>query len=55
MTVRIDQNRLALLMGHASKQMVYEVYGKKIEDLERADRKFRNVSVAILFIRAGGK
>lgn len=33
--IRIDQNRLVSLMGHASKQMVYEVYGKYVEGLEK--------------------
>jgi integrase len=33
--IRVDQNRLVSLMGHASKQMVYEVYGKYVEGLEK--------------------
>ena len=34
LTIRIDQNRLVDLMGHASKQMIYEVYGKYVKGLE---------------------
>jgi integrase len=34
LTLRIDPNRLVSLMGHASKQMVYEVYGNYVEGLE---------------------
>ena len=35
LAIRTDQNRLVSLMGHASKQMVYEVYGKYTEGLEK--------------------
>jgi len=35
LAIRIDQNRLVNLMGHASKQMIYEVYGRYVEGLER--------------------
>lgn len=35
LAIRVDQNRLVSLMGHASKQMVYEVYGKYVEGLEK--------------------
>jgi integrase len=35
LTIRVDQNRLVDLMGHASKQMIYEVYGKYTEGLEQ--------------------
>ncbi len=34
LTIRIDQNRLVDLMGHSSKQMIYEVYGKYAKGLE---------------------
>lgn len=34
LTLRIDPNRLVRLMGHGSKQMIYEVYGDYIEGLE---------------------
>ena len=34
LSIGIDMNRLVKLMGHASKQMVYEVYGDYIEGLE---------------------
>lgn len=34
LTIRTDQNRLVDLMGHASKQMIYEVYGKYVKGLE---------------------
>ena len=35
LTLRIDPNRLVRLMGHGSKQMIYEVYGDYIEGLEQ--------------------
>lgn len=35
LAIRVDQNRLVNLMGHASKQMVYEVYGRYVEGLEK--------------------
>jgi len=35
LTLRIDPNRLVNLMGHGSKEMVYEVYGKYVEGLEK--------------------
>jgi len=35
LAIRIDQNRLVSLMGHASKQMIYETYGKYVEGLEK--------------------
>lgn len=35
LTIRIDQNRLVDLMGHSSKKMIYEVYGRYVEGLER--------------------
>ena len=34
LTIGVDINRLENLMGHASKQMIYEVYGKYVEGLE---------------------
>lgn len=34
LTLRIDPNRLVNLMGHGSKEMVYEVYGNYVEGLE---------------------
>jgi integrase len=34
LTLGIDPNRLVNLMGHASKQMIYEVYGRYTEGLE---------------------
>lgn len=35
LTIGCDSNRLVSLMGHASKQMIYEVYGKYTEGLEK--------------------
>ncbi len=35
LTLGTDPNRLVALMGHASKQMIYEVYGKYTEGLEK--------------------
>jgi integrase len=35
LVLRVDQNRLVSLMGHNSKQMVYEVYGNYVEGLEK--------------------
>lgn len=35
LAIRVDQNRLVNLMGHASKQMIYEVYGRYVEGLEQ--------------------
>ena len=35
LAIRTDQNRLVSLMGHASKQMIFEVYGKYVEGLEQ--------------------
>ena len=35
LAIRTDQNRLVNLMGHASKQMIFEVYGKYTEGLEQ--------------------
>ncbi|WP_246153038.1 tyrosine-type recombinase/integrase [Oryzomonas rubra] len=35
LAIRCDQNRLANLMGHASKQMIYEVYGRYLEGVEQ--------------------
>ena len=32
--LRMDPNRLVALMGHGSKQMIYEVYGKYVKGLE---------------------
>ena len=34
LTIGVDLNRLEKLMGHGSKQMLYEVYGKYVEGLE---------------------
>jgi integrase len=34
LTLKMDPNKLVSLMGHGSKKMVYEVYGKYVEDLE---------------------
>lgn len=34
LTLRIDPNKLVNLMGHCSKEMVYEVYGNYVEGLE---------------------
>jgi integrase len=34
LTIRTDQNRLVDLMGHASKQMIFQVYGKYTKGLE---------------------
>jgi len=38
LTLGIDPNRLVNLMGHASKQMIYEVYGRYTEGLEEDQR-----------------
>ncbi|OHB54680.1 MAG: hypothetical protein A2Y12_19160 [Planctomycetes bacterium GWF2_42_9] len=35
LTIGCDPNRLVSLMGHASKQMIFEVYGKYTEGLEQ--------------------
>jgi len=35
LTIGCDPNRLVALMGHASKQMIYEVYGRYTEGLEK--------------------
>ena len=37
LAIRIDQNRLVSLslMSHASKQMIYDVYGQYVEGLEK--------------------
>lgn len=42
LAVGIDMNRLVRLMGHGSKQMVYEVYGHYIEGLEEDREKIRS-------------
>ena len=34
LTLRMDPNKLVNLMGHGSKKMIYEVYGKYVEGLE---------------------
>lgn len=39
LTIDISPNRLVGLMGHGSKQMVYEVYGKYVEGLEEDREK----------------
>ncbi|GAM11349.1 putative lambdoid prophage Rac integrase [Geobacter sp. OR-1] len=39
LTIGIDPNRLVSLMGHGSKQMVYEVYGNYVEGLEKDREK----------------
>ena len=36
---RLDKNRLVNLMGHASKQLIHEVYGRYLEGLEKDRRK----------------
>lgn len=38
LAIGIDPNRLVNMMGHDSKQMVYEVYGNYVQGLEH-DRK----------------
>ena len=35
LTIEIDKNRLVYLMGHGSKKMVYEDYGKYVKNLEK--------------------
>ncbi len=45
LTIGIDPNRLVNLMGHGSKQMVYEVYGEYVEGLEQ-DRQKILVSIS---------
>lgn len=42
LTLRIDPNKLVRLMGHGSKQMIYEVYGDYIEGLEEDCSKILN-------------
>jgi len=39
LVVGLDKNRLVSLMGHGSKQMIYEVYGKYVERLEKDSAK----------------
>jgi integrase len=39
LAIGLDQNRLVSLMGHSSKKMVYEVYGKYVEGLEKDSGK----------------
>ena len=34
LTLKMDPNKLVNLMGHSSKKMVYEVYGRYVEGLE---------------------
>jgi integrase len=34
LTLRVDPNKLVNLMGHRSKEMIYEVYGNYVEGLE---------------------
>jgi len=34
LTLKMDSNKLVSLMGHGSKKMVYEVYGRYVNDLE---------------------
>ena len=34
LALKMDPNKLVSLMGHGSKKMVYEVYGKYVEGLE---------------------
>ena len=34
LTIRMDPNKLVNLMGHGSKEMIYEVYGNYVEGLE---------------------
>ena len=40
--VGIDQNKLVSLMGHGSKEMVYEVYGKYVDGLEKDAGKIKD-------------
>src|ERR1039457_1709668 len=35
LTIRVDQNRLVNLMGHANKRMIFKVYGMYVEGLEK--------------------
>jgi integrase len=35
LTIGIDTGKLERLMGHGSKSMIYEVYGKYVEGLEK--------------------
>ncbi len=35
LTIDMDKNRLVYLMGHGSKQMVYETYGKYVKNMEK--------------------
>lgn len=39
LAIGLDKNRLVSLMGHGSKQMIYEVYGKYVEGLEKDSGK----------------
>lgn len=34
LTLNMNPNKLVNLMGHGSKKMVYEVYGRYVDDLE---------------------
>ena len=35
LALRMDPNKLVNLMGHGSKEMIYEVYGNYVECLEK--------------------
>ncbi len=35
LAIGIDPNKLVSLMGHGSKEMIYEVYGTYVKDLEK--------------------
>jgi integrase len=35
LTIGLDMNRLVYLMGHGSKQMVFETYWNYVKDLEK--------------------
>lgn len=39
LTLRMDPNKLVNRMGHASKKMIYEVYGNYVEGLEKDARQ----------------
>lgn len=40
LTIRTDQNRLVNLMGHATKKIIYEVYGRYVEGLKKTGCRF---------------
>jgi len=39
LTLRMDPSRLVYLMGHRTRKMIYETYGKYVEDIEKDARR----------------